>query len=175
MLAPLLQRALLPLSLCPYVYLPCYPSFNFHRSSLLFRMPVTRAASTRITRASAKAKAVEKEVLSDVDSGAESEVAPKKTTAGTKRKAKATTTKRKTPAKKAKAAPEPEEILEDVELPPPSVPADDPSRNLVPAKLTFSFEDAKKHLISVDSRFEILFTRLKCRPFEHLQQFDPFR
>ena len=46
---------------------------------------------------------------------------------------------------------------------------------LVPAVLTFSFEEAKSHLISVDPRFEEVFRRVKCRPFEHLERVDPFR
>ncbi|OSD06705.1 DNA glycosylase [Trametes coccinea BRFM310] len=46
---------------------------------------------------------------------------------------------------------------------------------LVPAVLTFSFEEAKRHLISVDPRFEDVFRRVKCRPFEHLERVDPFR
>ncbi|THV05059.1 DNA glycosylase [Dendrothele bispora CBS 962.96] len=46
---------------------------------------------------------------------------------------------------------------------------------LVPAKLTFSFEDAKKHLTSVDPRFQVLFDRLHCKPFEQLEQVHPFR
>ena len=54
--------------------------------------------------------------------------------------------------------------------PPPSTPP-----VLVPAKLTFDFEEAKRHLIAADPRFEELFARLKCRPFEHLEQVDPFR
>lgn len=58
-------------------------------------------------------------------------------------------------------------------MPPPPVP--DVERALVPAKLTFSFTKAKQHLIRVDPRFEDLFERLKCKPFEHLEQFDPFR
>ena len=45
----------------------------------------------------------------------------------------------------------------------------------MPAKLTFDFEEAKRHLIAADPRFEELFVRLKCRPFEHLEQVDPFR
>ncbi|KAI9068248.1 DNA glycosylase [Trametes sanguinea] len=46
---------------------------------------------------------------------------------------------------------------------------------LVPAVLTFSFEEAKRHLINVDPRFEEVFRRVKCRPFEHLERVDPFR
>jgi hypothetical protein len=46
---------------------------------------------------------------------------------------------------------------------------------LVPAELSFDFEDAKTHLIGVDKRFEEVFARLKCRPFEDLTGIDPFR
>lgn len=46
---------------------------------------------------------------------------------------------------------------------------------LVPAVLTFSFEDAKNHLIQADDRFEHIFDRVHCKPFEHLEQVDPFR
>lgn len=58
-------------------------------------------------------------------------------------------------------------------LPPPPVPDD--SRTFVPAQLTFSFEKAREHLIGVDPRFEDIFVKMKCKPFEHLEQFDPFR
>lgn len=47
--------------------------------------------------------------------------------------------------------------------------------DFVPAVLSFDFEEAKKHLIEVDHRFEDLFTRMKCKPFEHLEQVHPFR
>ncbi|KAH8083774.1 DNA glycosylase [Cristinia sonorae] len=47
-------------------------------------------------------------------------------------------------------------------------------RSLVPAKLSFSFEEARAHLIRADPRFEDVFERLRCKPFEHLEQFDPF-
>ncbi|KAF7793830.1 hypothetical protein EIP86_004951 [Pleurotus ostreatoroseus] len=56
-----------------------------------------------------------------------------------------------------------------------TIPRDDTPPVLVPAQLTFSFEDAKAHLIEADARFEDLFDRLKCRPFEHLERVDPFR
>ena len=41
--------------------------------------------------------------------------------------------------------------------------------------LDFSFEDAKAHLINIDTRFAELFKRLKCKPFQHLEQVHPFR
>jgi len=43
------------------------------------------------------------------------------------------------------------------------------------AVLTFSFEDAKKHLINADHRFEDVFQRLECKPFQQLEQLHPFR
>ena len=46
---------------------------------------------------------------------------------------------------------------------------------LVPAVLTFSFEEARKHLIGVDPRFEDVFRKCKCKPFEELERVDPFR
>ncbi|KAJ2916759.1 hypothetical protein MD484_g3630, partial [Candolleomyces efflorescens] len=45
----------------------------------------------------------------------------------------------------------------------------------VPAVLSFDFEQAKNHLITVDSRFQDLFSKMPCRPFEHLEQVHPFR
>jgi DNA-3-methyladenine glycosylase II len=51
----------------------------------------------------------------------------------------------------------------------------DDDKDLVPALLSFSFEDAKRHLIQVDERFADLFEKMPCRPFEHLEQVHPFR
>ncbi len=47
--------------------------------------------------------------------------------------------------------------------------------SLIPAVLTFDYEEAKKHLIEVDHRFEDLFVKMKCKPFEHLERVHPFR
>ncbi|KAF8973291.1 DNA glycosylase [Flammula alnicola] len=52
---------------------------------------------------------------------------------------------------------------------------EDPETAFVPAILSFNFEEAKNHLIQVDHRFEDLFTKMKCKPFEHLEQEHPFR
>ncbi|PCH43456.1 DNA glycosylase [Wolfiporia cocos MD-104 SS10] len=46
---------------------------------------------------------------------------------------------------------------------------------LVPAVLSFSFDDAKAHLVRADARFAELFARMPCRPFEHLARVDPFQ
>lgn len=69
----------------------------------------------------------------------------------------------------------------DIETPdivPPPPPAPSSSLNevsLVPATLSFSFEAAKAHLINADPRFEHLFSRSPCKPFEHLEQLHPMR
>jgi DNA-3-methyladenine glycosylase II len=45
----------------------------------------------------------------------------------------------------------------------------------VPATLTFNFEQGQTHLINIDARFQDLFDKMPCRPFEHLEQVHPFR
>jgi DNA-3-methyladenine glycosylase II len=45
----------------------------------------------------------------------------------------------------------------------------------LPAKLIFSLDDAKNHLIRADPRFRDVFTRLPCKPFESLEGIHPFR
>ena len=50
----------------------------------------------------------------------------------------------------------------------------DPNR-VIPANLTFDFQQAKEHLTAVDSRFAKVFETLPCRPFENLEPVDPFR
>jgi len=46
---------------------------------------------------------------------------------------------------------------------------------IFPATLTFSYMDAKEHLVRADPRFAGLFSRLGCKPFEHLERVEPFR
>ncbi|KAG6845398.1 hypothetical protein H0H87_009745 [Tephrocybe sp. NHM501043] len=92
----------------------------------------------------------------------------------------------KTPTKKRvrmeKPAPLKDEVITAsvVLAPGPSTTSQDASaplraHSMVPAVLTFSFEDAKKHLISVDHRFQDLFSKMQCKPFEHLETVHPFR
>jgi DNA-3-methyladenine glycosylase II len=45
----------------------------------------------------------------------------------------------------------------------------------LPAKLTFSWEDAKDHLIKADGRFGDMFSRLPCKPFESVEGVHPFQ
>ena len=56
-----------------------------------------------------------------------------------------------------------------------SVASESEEEAIVPAVLSFNFEEAKRHLIQVDSRFEELFTKMACKPFEYLEQVHPFR
>jgi DNA-3-methyladenine glycosylase II len=57
----------------------------------------------------------------------------------------------------------------------PNEGAVEASSNVLPAKLSFSFEEAKRHLINTDNRFQDLFNKMTCKPFEHLEQVHPFR
>lgn len=93
---------------------------------------------------------------------------PETVQAATKRKA-STSTKDK--AKKAKTI---QEAVEQ-QISPAVPPSSGAAPVLIPARLSFSFEDAKQHLISADPRFEDVFGKLKCTPFEVLEQVHPFR
>lgn len=46
---------------------------------------------------------------------------------------------------------------------------------LVPAELSFSFEEAKQHLITADSRFQDVFDIAVCTPYQKLDRVEPFR
>ncbi|THH27849.1 hypothetical protein EUX98_g6343 [Antrodiella citrinella] len=136
-------------------------------------MPVTRSASR------SSVMSIENLVDTPV---AQAEEAPVTTTRKGKRKA--SESPRNAPRKKATGKaqddvkPEMKLITPDeasssgLMLPP--VPVPNQSRTLVPAILSFSFENAKKHLVRADPRFEDIFERMRCKPFEHLEQFDPF-
>ena len=57
-----------------------------------------------------------------------------------------------------------------------AVPIDPgPPPSLVPAELCFSFEDAKRHLITTDGRFQDVFTTAVCTPYQKLDRVEPFR
>lgn len=105
------------------------------------------------------------------------EVAEKKKSA----KRKAPAAPKKAPAKKARS-----QVDDASKMPPPpppaqngeilkAIPAQGGRKTLVPAKLTFDLEEAKNHLIDADARFEDIFSRMPCRPYERLEQIDPFR
>ncbi|KAG9220614.1 hypothetical protein CCMSSC00406_0003713 [Pleurotus cornucopiae] len=98
-----------------------------------------------------------------------------------KRKATSTGTGSKKPRKTTKnerTADEAQEQRDTPSLPvfaiPPRVLADDDS-DVVPAVLSFSFEEAKNHLIKADARFEGLFNEVTCKPYEKLERVHPFQ
>ncbi|KAH9998439.1 DNA glycosylase [Russula compacta] len=70
---------------------------------------------------------------------------------------------------KAKAKLEPEGV------PRPLLQPSEEELAPLPAKLVFSLEDAKRHLIQADYRFGDVFSRLPCKPFESLESIHPFR
>lgn len=129
-------------------------------------MPVTRSA----TRGAIVA-------VNSTNASEETTVAATESTVKRKR-----TTASKAPVKRARATKStsgtgttPTEAVPAVAPSRPVHTADGESEELVPAVLTFSFEEAKQHLISVDPRFEDVFRRVKCKPYEHLERVDPFR
>jgi len=50
-----------------------------------------------------------------------------------------------------------------------------PPPALVPAELSFSFEEAKQHLVEADTRFQDVFTTAACTPYQKLDRVEPFR
>ncbi|KAG8893372.1 hypothetical protein FRC01_013630, partial [Tulasnella sp. 417] len=50
-----------------------------------------------------------------------------------------------------------------------------PKADVIPATLSFDWAEAKAHLINADSRFEKLFSKLKCRPYQELDAVEPFQ
>ncbi|KAI0675117.1 DNA glycosylase [Trametes maxima] len=142
-------------------------------------MAVTRSA-TRSTSGDVNAAGTDKKAVAAVKKPAATSRKRKTTDSeppqeGVQKKAKPTNEKNKAKATKASPpvpTPAPESAP-SCPFPPPSSSAD--GEELVPAVLTFSFEHAKQHLISADPRFEELFRRVKCKPFEHLERVDPFR
>ena len=56
------------------------------------------------------------------------------------------------------------------------VPVDPgPPPALVPAELSFSFEEAKQHLMGADTRFQDVFASVVCTPYQKLDRVEPFR
>ncbi|KAG1896656.1 DNA glycosylase [Suillus fuscotomentosus] len=144
----------------------------YTRSRLRFIMPVTRSATRSV--ASTPAGGSNKTTTA---------VSPSAVGKSSKRKAaEEPPAAKKTPRTKKTKSSEADKsavtlLTPDGFIPPPPPPLQNESEetNLVPAVLTFSFEEAKAHLIRADHRFEDIFTKLKCKPFEFLEQVHPFR
>jgi len=108
--------------------------------------------------------------------GAAKEEKPTNTPAEAKKKRKASRSEGEPPSNPGKKKPrtEKQDTPHSVQL--PAIPlARGASPAIVPDVLSFSFTDAKQHLIGVDRRFEDMFEKMKCRPFENLEQVHPFR
>jgi DNA-3-methyladenine glycosylase II len=82
--------------------------------------------------------------------------------------------KRKTPATKAPRKKARLDVEAEIKAKPyaPVIPA---APDLLPATLSFSYQDAKEHLIEADERFQDVFERNSCKVFEVLDQVEPFR
>ena len=131
-------------------------------------MRVTRSASRRAVNgevdsanSSLNKRALEPDTKTEAASGASSSPA-KKQRKGRQAATSTSATTRKSP-----------QDTNEITRPQPVNTSGEVS--FLPAALTFSFDEAKDHLVRVDPRFEDLFTKLKCRPFEHLERIDPFR
>ena len=142
---------------------------DFHVNNIQLNMRVTRSATRKAATVDANGTAVEESVVVvSKTNGKRAANADSKQSAKRTRTAKTTSTTLEDEEQKTAHAPRAPVI------PITPIPAAD-GEELVPAVLTFSFESAKDHLISVDPRFEEMFKRVSCRPFEHLERVDPFR
>ncbi|KAL0955964.1 hypothetical protein HGRIS_002146 [Hohenbuehelia grisea] len=123
--------------------------------------------SARITRSVTRSVSKLASGVTQTASATKTSVAKRKTETQSSKPAKKARTKASLPDD----ASVPAAILGSV--PPRDVDAleDEP----VPAVLSFRFEDARQHLINADERFEDLFNKLKCKPYEHLETVHPFQ
>ncbi|KAI3618869.1 dna-3-methyladenine glycosidase [Moniliophthora roreri] len=124
-------------------------------------MPTTRSATRAVVTASYTAAKIEVSATAEGKrkaKGTSEEPAPKT------KKARVTKTKTTT-----------ETVTMSVTIASASSMAPEEQPALVPSRLSFSFEEAKRHLVEADPRFEDLFERLKCTPFEELEMVHPFR
>lgn len=60
-------------------------------------------------------------------------------------------------------------------VPRPLIEPSEEDQAPLPAKLIFSLEDAKNHLIRADHRFRDIFSRFPYKPVESLEEIHPFR
>ncbi|KAH6913830.1 DNA glycosylase [Coprinopsis sp. MPI-PUGE-AT-0042] len=126
-------------------------------------MASTRSSARLASRAASTLVEAETEVVASKGKRKSSNAAPKTPAAK----------KSKTTSKAADAAtPQPRAPLAVISS---TVAVSGTTDTPVPAVLTFDFEEAMQHLIDVDSRFQDLFDKMPCKPFEHLEQLHPFR
>jgi DNA-3-methyladenine glycosylase II len=107
--------------------------------------------------------------------------AGKPSTAGSSTKRKRTTTSAPPPAPSPSSSKRLKPIASDtstpVEVAPlPTFDVSHTTHDIIPAsELHFDFEHARQHLVRADKRFERVFDRLRCKPFQDLEDVDPFR
>ena len=154
-------------------------SYHFHRSS---KMPLTRSSSQK-SLGTPKPPQTVADVVDNFSTTATPLRRNKRSLMDDAKTPLKTPLKTPTPRKRAKNASSTPAtpVAETEETPVKPIPifdltdaTQDPSR-MIPGKLGFEFEEAKRHLIGVDPRFEQLFGKLKCKPFENLEAVDPFR
>ncbi|KAH9935612.1 DNA glycosylase [Fomitopsis serialis] len=134
---------------------------------------VTRSASGATTRTAAKTRKAATTSSSDSAKAVKVKSTKRKVAPSTEKTSRKKTKSKEASEDEPSPPKQPKAVVKLVALPLSNAAEDAPT--LVPAVLTFSFEEAKQHLIGVDGRFEDVFKRLKCRPFEHLESVDPFR
>ena len=141
------------------------PRLTRFRSSLIsLTMPATRSQRSKTAAAGADQQPAQKPLRSGrgrkvtpdevVEPVVEDQPAPKKTRPG------------KQPVLAANA-----QLAGTLEV--PVDPGPPPA--LVPAELSFSFEEAKQHLMAADTRFQDVFTTAVCTPYQKLDRVEPFR
>ncbi|KAH9931148.1 DNA glycosylase [Epithele typhae] len=135
--------------------------------------------ATRVTRSSARIAAAAMEVDENVTVVTKSTRTRKRTAPpkqrGPRRSLVESIAQAATEAGDANTAAQPVVHPRPPAIPVTALPTEDGEAALVPAILTFSFDEARKHLIDADPRFEEVFRKCTCKPYEELERVDPFR
>ncbi|CAA7263166.1 unnamed protein product [Cyclocybe aegerita] len=127
-------------------------------------MPSTTRSASRLANLQGTAQTTSTPKSTGTDSNVQ---VPQETSR--KRKAESAVTKE---VKKVSKKEDPSPSAQPALIPPSSSAEEDAT---VPAVLSFAFEEAKNHLIEADHRFEDLFEKMKCKPFEQLERVHPFQ
>jgi len=143
--------------------LPLLRLTRFRSSLVSLTMPVTRSRSTAAT------------------AGADQQLAQKPLRSGRGRKVTPDevvepVVEDQPPPKKPRLGKQPVPAASAQPVGAVGVPTDPgPPPALVPAELSFSFEEAKQHLLSADTRFQDVFATAVCTPYQKLDRVEPFR
>jgi len=136
---------------------------KFRSSLISLTMPATRSRSK-----AAAARTDQQSVPEPPRSGRSRKVTPDE--------AAEPVVQNQAPPKKNPPGKRPASTVNTQPLAAPAVPSDPgPPPALVPAELSFAFEEAKQHLIKADTRFQDVFTTAVCTPYQKLDRVEPFR